>query len=435
MLQETLVRVDGIASLQNTIVVCNEEHRFIVAEQLLGFDLEHTSILLEPEGRNTAPAIALAALQATQHHPEATLLVLPADHQITDVERFKLAISQGTAHAESGKLVTFGIAPNSPHTGYGYIQRGELIDDGCFEIEKFVEKPDIELAKKYVASKQWFWNSGMFLLNAKTYLDELRAHQPDVFDQCSAAFGKRDVDRDFIRVDKSAFLKSPSISIDYGVMERTSRAVVVPMDADWSDVGSWEALWHLTDKDGAGNVVRGDVLMEEVNNSFLYSENRLLAAVGIEGLVIIETADAVLVASKEQVQKVKDIVRHLKKLCREETLTHRRTARPWGTYECIDQEERFKVKRIMVKPGASLSLQKHNHRAEHWVVVKGTAKVTCGEETYLLTENQSTYIPLGTVHRLENPGKIPLEIVEIQSGTYLGEDDIERLDDSYGRSN
>lgn len=432
MLQETVKRLEGMDTAA-PVVVCNEEHRFMVAEQMQQSGCTAPSIILEPEGRNTAPAIAIAALEVLEKQGDAPMLVLPADHQIMSKQPFHTAVTAAAHHAAGGKLVTFGIVPTEAHTGYGYIRAGEPLDNNGFRVSEFVEKPDSDTAKSYLEQGGYYWNSGMFLFNAATYLSELEKSNPEMLNACRQAYAGRRADYDFIRLDHEAFLASPGDSIDYAVMEKTAEAVVLPLDAGWSDVGSWSALWQIADKDEQGNVVRGDVHADQVGNSYLHAESRFLAVLGVDDHVVVETSDAVLVAHKSKVQDVKSIVTHLKNTAREEALLHRRVTRPWGCYECIDEESRFKVKRIMVNPGASLSLQMHNHRAEHWIVVKGTAKVTKGDEVFLISENQSTYIPIGTSHRLENPGKIPLEIVEVQSGSYLGEDDIVRFDDQYGR--
>ena len=437
MLQETVARLSGIADIEPPMVVCNDAHRFMVAEQLRQLQIRPSAIILEPCGRNTAPAVAVAALQAQATGDDPLLLVLPADHLISDVKAFQQVVENGVALAQQGYLVTFGIVPESPETGYGYIRADKQLAGAATEaypVAEFVEKPDLATAEQYLSSGQYYWNSGMFLFKAGRYLDELQSHRPDIHSACQAAFATLTANIDFQRLDEDAFAACPADSIDYAVMEKTSRAVVLPLAAGWNDVGSWSALWEVHSKDESGNVRFGDVLTEGVKNSYLHAGHRLIAAVGIEDLIVVETADAVLVAERGQVQDVKGIVQQLKQQQRTEALLHRRVNRPWGAYEGIDVGERFQVKRITVNPGAGLSLQKHHHRAEHWVVVKGTAKVTCGEKTLLLSENQSTYIPLGEVHRLENPGQIPLEIIEVQLGSYLGEDDIVRLEDVYGRN-
>lgn len=440
ILQETIERITNIENVSAPIIICNEEHRFLVAEQCRLLDVTPQRIILEPMGRNTAPAAAIAAEQALSAGDDALLLILPADHYIGDLQAFAKAIAAGAPHAEAGGLVTFGIVPKSPETGYGYIKRGESIsaatsaeESCCHKIAQFVEKPDLETAERYLQEGDYLWNSGMFLFSAKTYLDELTRFEPDMADAVSKAFAGSETDLDFLRLDSDAFEVSPSNSIDYAVMEKTDNGVVVDLDSQWSDIGSWSALWDIKPKDDAGNVTIGDVVLKNVKNSYLHSTGRLLAVVGVEDHVVVETSDAVLVAPKDQVQDVKMLVNALNSSKREEADIHKRVYRPWGNYEGIDLGGRFQVKRITVKPGAKLSLQRHFHRAEHWVVVKGTALVTKGEETFPLSEDQSTYIPLGYTHRLENPGKIPLELIEVQTGSYLGEDDIVRDEDDFGR--
>ncbi len=434
MLQATLKRLEGIAGLAAPIVVCNEEHRFLVAEQLRQIGAQPEAILLEPAGRNTAPAVALAAastLQAREQGDDPVLLVLPADHVIRDTEAFHAAVATGAKLAAEGKLVTFGVVPDRPETGYGYIRAAAR--EGAAAVQQFVEKPDVALAQEYVSSGEYYWNSGMFMFRASRFIEELRTHRPEIVTQCVAAIAGAKADLDFIRVDQQAFEECPSDSIDYAVMENTAHAWVVPLDAGWSDVGSWASLHDACDADAAGNVAIGDVLLEDASNCYLYSESRLVAAVGLADCVVVETKDAVLVAPRDRVQEVKKLVDRLQADGRYETSLHREVFRPWGSYDSVDQGERFQVKRITVKPGAKLSLQMHHHRAEHWIVVKGTARVTAGDETFLLGENESTYIPMGTTHRLENPGKVPLHLIEVQSGSYLGEDDIVRFEDTYGR--
>jgi mannose-1-phosphate guanylyltransferase / mannose-6-phosphate isomerase len=436
MLQDTVLRVVDLPGVCSPIVVCNEEHRFMVAEQLRAIDSSADAIMLEPCGRNTAPAVAVAAFEAVSSETDPLLLVLPADHAMKDVAAFQKAVAAGIPLAMSGKLVTFGIVPTSPDTGYGYINAGESLDpvSGACRVARFVEKPNREIAGQYVASGEYFWNSGMFLFSAQRYLRELQTFAPEMLNACRNAFMSARREQDFIRLDKSAFAASPSNSIDYAVMEKTADAVVIPLDAGWSDVGAWSALWEIGAKDEDGNVVRGDVLSYATKNCYIYAESRLVSTVGVEQLVVIETADAVLVADRSSVQDVKAVVAALNASKRKETISHCRVSRPWGAYQSVDKAERFHVKRITVNPGASLSLQMHHHRAEHWVVVKGTARITKGDEKILLSENQSIYIPLGVTHRLENPGVIPLELIEVQSGSYLGEDDIVRFEDTYGRA-
>ncbi|WP_233235848.1 mannose-1-phosphate guanylyltransferase/mannose-6-phosphate isomerase [Bordetella sp. LUAb4] len=430
-LQATCERVAALAELP-PIFVANEEHRFIVAEQLRQIGLDQPSILLEPVGRNTAPAIALAALLATADDADALLLVLPSDHAVPDVARFQEAVHVARAAAEAGQLVTFGVRPAYAETGYGYIRAGAL-HDGVAAVEAFVEKPDAATAEQYLASGRYFWNSGMFLFRASRYLQALQAHRPDILAACRAAMAGPRHDGDFLRVDKAAFTACPSDSIDYAVMERDADVAMVPLDAGWSDIGSFASLWQLAPRDADGNALRGDVIAEDCHDVYAYASERLVALLGVDDVVVVETADAVLVAARDKVQEVRRIVARLNAARRPEATAHRLVYRPWGSYDSIDDGERFQVKRIRVAPGARLSLQMHHHRAEHWIVVTGTARVTRGDESFLLTENQSTYIPLGVKHRLENPGSIDLELIEVQSGPYLGEDDIVRFDDVYGR--
>lgn len=434
MLQETAARVDGLSDVAPPLVVCNEEHRFLVAEQFRNEKRSAGAIILEPEGKNTAPAVALAALRAVQSDATAILLVLPADHVIRQVEAFCEAVEQGLPFAQDGQLVTFGIVPTSAETGYGYLKRGEELAPNAFTLAQFVEKPDLATAEGYLDSGEYCWNSGMFLFSAQAYLDELGKFQPAMLAACREAMAATQTDIDFLRVDPAAFAACPADSIDYAVMEHTDRAVMVSLDCGWSDVGSWSALWDVADKDAQNNYIHGDVLVEDVKNSYLRSQDRLLAAVGVDNLVIVETPDAVMVADKNRVQDVKAIVNKLKAAGRDEAKHQYRVYRPWGSYESLVEGDQFQVKRIIVKPGERLSLQMHHHRAEHWVVVKGTAEVVRGDETMILSEDQSTYIPLGTKHRLSNPGVIPLELIEVQTGSYLGEDDIVRFEDVYGRS-
>ena len=432
MLQETVVRLSGVEH-HAPLVICNEEHRFIVAEQLRTLGKESGGVILEPVGRNTAPAIALAALKAVSEGDDPVLLVLAADHVIPDTKAFHKAIHEARHHAEAGQLVTFGIVPKCPETGYGYIRRGESLEGG-YRVAAFVEKPDLDTANGYLESGDYYWNSGMFMFRASRYLEELEQFRPDILDACKVAMAEISTDADFIRINKVAFKNCPSDSIDYAVMEKTSDAVVVPLDAGWSDVGSWAALWELDEKDDQGNAWRGDVLLHDTRNSLVHSENKLVAAIGLEDIAVIATKDALLVAAKDKAQEVKKVVEQLKADDRSEVMNHREVYRPWGHYDSIDFGERYQVKRIMVNPGEKLSLQVHHHRSEHWIVVSGTARVTRGEETFLVSENESTYIPVGVIHALENSGKIPLEMIEVQSGSYLGEDDIERFEDLYGRA-
>lgn len=432
MLQETVSRLKG-TDAESPIIICNDAHRFLVAEQLRVQGTQHDGILLEPVGRNTAPAIALAALHATKNGDDPILLVLAADHLIKDNVSFHQAIAKAESLAREGALVTFGIVPDQPHTGYGYIKAGEAKTHG-FEVSEFVEKPDLSTAESYVASGKYFWNSGMFMFKASRYLEELEKYQPDILNVCKQAIETESNDLEFIRVDADIFASCPDDSIDYAVMEHTKSAAMVPLDAGWSDVGSWSSLWETSEKDNRGNVVVGDAILEGVNNSYINAEQRLISVIGLDDVVVVETKDAIMVAHKDKVQNIKNVVNRLKKEHRPEFEFHREVFRPWGSYDGIDAGNRFQVKRIKVKPGEKLSVQMHHHRAEHWIVVAGTANVTIGEETILLTENESTYIPIGEIHALENPGKIMLELIEVQSGTYLGEDDIVRFSDRYGRT-
>jgi mannose-1-phosphate guanylyltransferase len=432
MLQETVTRLEGTEHAP-AIFICNEAHRFLVAEQVRQQQLEHSGILLEPVGRNTAPAIALAALHATANGDDPLLLVLAADHVIRDQSAFHDSIKEAEKLAEQGKLVTFGIVPDSPNTGYGYIKRGSDNLEKGFNVSEFVEKPDLETAKAYVDSGLYYWNSGMFMFKASRYLEELKKFAPDMLSICQQSIATETKDMDFVRVDKAIFETCANDSIDYVVMEKTSDAAVVPMDAGWSDVGSWSTLWEVSEKDDNGNVTRGDAMLHNVKDSYVYGEERLISVIGLDDVVVVETKDAVLVAAKDQVQDIKSVVNQLKAEQRPEFEFHREVFRPWGSYDSINNGDRYQVKRITVKPGEKLSVQMHHHRAEHWIVVAGTAKVTNGDETFLLTENESTYIPIGIVHALENPGKVPLELIEVQSGSYLGEDDIVRFSDRYGR--
>ncbi len=433
MLQETLARLEGAPDVAPPVVVCNESHRFLVAEQLMQLRLKNSSILLEPVGRNTAPAVAVAALsQLAEQKGDAVLLVLPADHVIRDVKAFRAAVTEGRKAAEAGKLVTFGVVARTPETGYGYIRRSEG-PGPIYPVAEFVEKPTLVTAKKYVESGHYFWNSGMFMFQVRAFLDELRALAPAMYEGCVKASHAAKRDLDFVRLPAKEFEAIQSDSIDYAVMEKTRHAVVVPLDAGWSDVGSWSALHEAIPGDEQGNVQIGDVLTSDTHGCYLQSTSRLVAAVGLKDHVVVETKDAIMVAPKDRVQDVKALVNELKKQNRYETSLHREVFRPWGSYDSVDSGERFQVKRLMVKPGASMSLQLHHHRAEHWIVVSGTARITRGEETFLLEENQSTYIPVGAKHRIENPGMIPLHIIEVQSGSYLGEDDIVRFEDKYGR--
>jgi len=431
MFQETLHRLDGLKDLQSPIVVCNHDHRFMVAEQLHELDVNEPTILLEPFGRDTAPALAIAALQAMATGNDPILLVLAADHVIQDVATFHQAIETAKIQAEKGLLVTFGIVPTSPNTGYGYIQAAEK--EKVSKVKAFVEKPDLDTAVSYVTSGDYYWNSGMFMFKASTLITELEQYSPEILNSCRDALDKGQTDLDFIRLDKKAFKNCPANSVDYAVMEQTDKAVVVPLDAGWNDVGSWPSLWECAQQDDNSNVLQGDVMIDDVQNSYIHSEHRLVSVLGLDDIVVVETADAVMIASKDSAQNVKSVVNRLVKEQRPEAENHRLCYRPWGHYDSIDHGDRFQVKRITVNPGASLSLQMHHHRAEHWIVVTGTAKVTCEDTVTLLSENESTYIPVGKKHRLHNPGRVPLEIIEVQSGSYLGEDDIVRFDDNYDR--
>lgn len=436
LFQETALRVaDGVV-FAPPLVVCNQEHRFLVAEQLRQSGLKPRAILLEPVGRNTAAACALAALSVAAVDPDALLLLLPADHDIRDGAAFHQAVATAAQAAQTGRLVTFGIAPTTPETGYGYIRRAASLAgvDGAFEVAAFVEKPTLEVAKSYLADGGYAWNSGMFLFPVGPLLAELERHAPAVVAACRAALDAGQSDLDFFRLDAAAFAESPSISIDYAVMERTTMAAVVPCSLGWTDVGAWAALWEVGGKDANGNVIIGDVMLEEASDCYVRSDKHLTAVVGLKNAVVVAVDDAVLVADRDRTQDVKRIVDRLKKAGRSEAVNHRQVHRPWGSYQSLHAGDRFQVKSLTIAPGSRLSLQKHHHRAEHWVVVNGTALVTRGEEQVMVYENQSIYIPIGTVHRLENPGKVPLTIIEVQSGSYLGEDDIVRLEDSYGRN-
>ncbi|MEI6638284.1 MAG: mannose-1-phosphate guanylyltransferase/mannose-6-phosphate isomerase [Chlorobium sp.] len=433
MLQDTVYRLASLEGRGPLYCVCNESHRFLVAEQLHETGAELGEIILEPVGRNTAPAAAISAMLVSKKYPGALMLVLPADHVILDSAAFSAAVAAGREAAEKGKLVTFGILPSAPETGYGYIRATVQSDSVVYPVLEFVEKPDRQTAERYLASGGYFWNSGIFLFKAESYLDELEAYAPEMVVACRETLEKSAEDLDFLRLDAAAFSASPSDSIDYAVMEKTARAALVPLDAGWNDVGAWSALWDVEKSDVSGNIKKGDVMVHDVKNCYIHATSRLVTAVGLEGHIIVETSDAVLVASREAVQDVKVLVEELKRSERDEALTHRRVCRPWGTYETVDESERFKVKRITVNPGAALSLQKHNFRAEHWIVVKGVALVTVDTQKITLCEDQSTYIPVGALHRLENTGTTPLELIEVQTGSYLGEDDIVRINDRYGR--
>ncbi|MDE2288504.1 MAG: mannose-1-phosphate guanylyltransferase/mannose-6-phosphate isomerase [Burkholderiales bacterium] len=442
LLESTVQRLDGFsgafAIADEWILVCGENHRFMSAE-LVQRGGRAARIVLEPDPRNTAPALTIAALAATEGEQDPILAVMPADHAVTDNEAFQLALSKAAAYASDGAIVALGVIPHRAETGYGYIRVGVALGrEGGYVLDRFVEKPHRELAEQYVRSEEYWWNSGIFVMRASVWLGAIKALRPDIFEACADAYRGGTSDAPFFRLDVTAFDRCPADSIDYAVMERLNEdarfpGVVVPLDAGWSDIGSWDAIWEIMPKDDEGNVARGRVVFEQSTDSLAHSEGRLIACIGLRGVVVIETADAVLVADKQYAQQVKAVVGRLKSEHGAEVSDHRKVHRPWGCYDSVDNGERFQVKRIIVNPGASLSLQMHYHRAEHWVVVRGTAKVTCGEKSFLLTENQSTFIPLGTTHRLENPGKTPLEIIEVQSGAYLGEDDIVRFEDRFGR--
>jgi mannose-1-phosphate guanylyltransferase/mannose-6-phosphate isomerase len=442
LLQATVRRVEGLGTgtLAPPMVVCNEEYRFVIAEQLRLMG-QPGSIVLEPTGRNTAPALTLAALAAQRDGADPVLLVMPADHVIVDKPAFQAVVRQGAALAADGAIVTFGITPDSPETGYGYIQAGASYGvGGAAVISRFVEKPDLATAQSYLDAGTYSWNSGLFMVKASVWLAAMAVCRADIQTACQNAWDAGKTDGEFVRVGKDLFSACPSDSIDYAVMERIASGqaglppgVVIPLAAGWSDVGAWDALWQVLPKDDQGNVAQGDVLLHDCRNTLALSEGRLIACVGIEDVVVVETADAILVAHKDKTQDVKKIVDSLKKKGRSEGQLHRKVYRPWGWYDSVDMGKRFQVKRIVVKPGGVLSLQMHHHRAEHWIVVSGTAKVTRGQDSFLVSENESTYIPLGTTHRLENPGRVELEMIEVQSGSYLGEDDIVRFEDVYGR--
>ncbi|CAM6233432.1 mannose-1-phosphate guanylyltransferase/mannose-6-phosphate isomerase [Escherichia coli] len=437
MLQETLLRLDGL-QCSPPLIICNEEHRFIVAEQLRGLNLLSNNIILEPVGRNTAPAIALAAFSIHKNKPDEDpcMLVLAADHSIKNDMLFRKVVEDATKYALLGRLVTFGIVPTTAETGYGYIHRGQsMIDcnnDFAFKVDKFVEKPTLEVAQRYIESGEYYWNSGMFLFRVSRYLEELKKYRPDIYEACDKATSCIDYDLDFIRVNESEFRSCPDESIDYAVMEHTEDAVVIPMDVGWNDVGSWSSLWSISDKNADGNSCYGDVISHSTKNSYIYSESCLVTTLGVEDLIIVQTKDALLVANKNSVQDVKKIVEKIKNEGRQEHFVHREVYRPWGKYDSIDEGSRYQVKRITINPGEGISLQMHYHRSEHWIIVAGTAKVTLDGEVRLLTENESIYIPSGSPHCLQNPGKIPLNLIEVRSGSYLEEDDIIRIRDENG---
>ncbi len=436
MLQETVLRVASWVEIAAPLIVCGNDHRFLVAEQLRQIDVTPTAILLEAEGRNTAPAVAAAANYLLARDPEALMLVLPADHLILDPDAFHYAVSRAASALGTKALATFGIVPSSAETGYGYIRCGEALDafDDVFKVEKFVEKPDLATAEGFIVDERYSWNSGMFLFRADTYLAELERLQPEMSACCKAAVREAYADLSFCRLNEAAYAACPAQSIDFAVMEHTQQAIVIPVDIGWSDVGSWSALCDMQEGDAEKNVLQGDVYTDNVQNSLIRAESRFVAVIGLDNVVVVETKDAVLIVNKDQVQRVKNVVDFLKTKKRGEHLNHTRVYRPWGSYEPIDAGDRFQVKRITVDPGQKLSLQMHHHRAEHWVVVTGTARITCGETVKLITENESIYIPIGMTHRLENPGKMPLHLIEVQSGAYLGEDDIVRFDDVYQRA-
>lgn len=438
MLQNTVLRLVGLADMAKPMVICNDEHRFMVAEQLRCIDIQAEAIVLEPVGRNTAPALAVAALWAIEAGSDPVLLILPADHHIRFTKKFQEAIQAGCDHAQAGRLITFGIVPHKPETGYGYIKMGRHLpsagaDGAAVTIEAFVEKPDLETARRYVASHSYCWNSGIFLFKASQALKALQTFVPDIVAACRQAIKKGQPDLDFFRLDRAAFAACPADSIDYAIMERTDIGAMVPLAAGWDDLGSWEALWQVGPKDELQNVVKGDVVLQDVTDSYLHAESRLVAAVGLKDHIVVETSDAVMISPRDRVQDVKGLVDQLKARKREETRTHQRQYRPWGTVDQLVSGGRFQVNRITVKPGGVLSLQKHFNRSEHWIVVRGTALVTRGDERFVLKEESSTYISAGVAHRLENPGKIALELIEVQTGGYIGMDDISRLEDRYGR--
>jgi mannose-1-phosphate guanylyltransferase/mannose-6-phosphate isomerase len=436
LLQETALRVSRLPGTASPMLVCNNDHRFLVAEQLRASGIKPHAIILEPAGRNTAPAAAIASLALIEKDPDAVLVLMPSDHVIENEAAFHSAVTAATEAASQGYIITFGLTPAYPATGYGYIERGPALDepDDCHRIARFVEKPDQARAEQMIASGQYFWNSGIFVFSAARCIEEMRRLQPRLLDVCARSLRHAHSDLEFVRLDAEAFAAAPSISFDHAIMEHTQQGAVIPVDMGWSDVGSWKTLWEVRNKDMANNVIQGDVMSHNVSGTLIHAQDRMVAAIGVDDLVIVETKDAVLVAHKSAAQDVQVVVKRLQAAGRTEHLTHRRTYRPWGYFESIDEGERFQVKRLMVNPGAKLSLQMHHHRAEHWVVVKGTARIWRGDEVSLLTENQSTYIPIGTAHRLQNPGKVPLHIVEVQSGCYLGEDDIVRFDDIYDRA-
>ena len=434
LFQNTLNRLNGIEDISQPLVVCNEEHRFLVAEQLRTLGELDSKILLEPFGKDTAPAVAMAALCAIQENPDALLLVLPADHIINDIDCFQSAISEAKKLAKENKLVTFGIVPDGPEVGYGYIEKGSQVEgaDG-FNVARFVEKPDLAAAISYLEARTYFWNSGMFMFSAQLFLSELEVYAKDIYEVCAESFAGIIKDNDFMRIPESTFSACRSDSIDYAVMEKTANAAMIPLDAGWNDLGAWEALWKVSNKDANGNVINGDVLLNQVNNSYIQAESRLVAAVGVEDMVIIETADAVLVSNKKSAQTVKQIVEQLEAKKRVESVSHTKVFRPWGSYESLMNTDGYQVKHIIVNPGESLSLQMHHRRAEHWTVIKGKGVITCDGKEISLGVNENIFIPLGSKHRLANPFSEPVEIIEVQVGDYLSEDDIVRFEDQYGR--
>jgi mannose-1-phosphate guanylyltransferase/mannose-6-phosphate isomerase len=433
MLQETILRLNGLDSLTDPIIICNVDHRFLVAEQCQQIGIKNPTILLEPVGRNTAPAIAAAVLQSLKNSDDSTLLVLSADHVIQDVDTFHKAINIANQQAQSGKLATFGIVPTDANTGYGYIKSSKENNNGAYKVEEFVEKPDLKTAQFYLEQGSYLWNSGMFMFQTRAFIDELTMHAPDIIVSVNNAVNNATQDLDFIRLEKQAFESSPSDSIDYALMEKSSNVVVVPLDAQWNDIGAWSALYDIGIKDSQGNVIKGDVITQDTTNTYINADHHMVAAIGVDNLIIIDTPDATFIATQDKAQEVKSIVESLQASGRCESRTHRKVYRPWGWYDSIESGEYFQVKRLNVKPGAKLSLQMHHQRAEHWVVVSGTATITNGEQMFSLNKGESTYIPLGAIHALENTTNEPLEIIEVQSGTYLGEDDIVRFEDIYGR--
>jgi len=433
MLQETILRLSGLDNLADPIIICNADHRFLVAEQCQQIDIKNPTILLEPVGRNTAPAIAAAALQSLKTADDAMLLVLSADHVIQDVEAFHQAINIASNQAQAGKLATFGIVPTEANTGYGYIKSSKNNNDGAYKVEEFIEKPDLATAQSYLEQGNYLWNSGMFMFKATTLIDELTTHSPEIVTSVNDAVNKAEQDLDFIRLDKQAFELSPSDSIDYALMEKSDNVTVVPLDAQWNDIGSWSALYDIGTKDSNGNVIQGDVFTEDTTNTYIHSNGHMIATIGVQDLIIVDTPNATLISTKDKSQKVKNIVKQLQRQDREEQSCHRKVYRPWGWYDSIEVGKHFQVKRLHVKRGAKLSLQMHHKRAEHWAVVSGIATAINGKETLTLAEGESTYIPIGVVHALENHTDEILEIIEVQVGSYFGEDDIIRSKDIYGR--